>query len=346
MKRIFLFLSVALLVVAVSCKKEEEAKLADNDYRLSVLSKVSDLTTNTVTLSGHFEAGKNYKDAEHGIAVTGVINGSVQICKFPSEDSGDFSCEVTGMIPGSDYAFDAYAIIDEQFITTAKTTTDLPKFRTFTTVGWALYQEAQDLGTGVKWAPRNLGASDDTGIGYYYAFGETMHKTSFTKENFTPPTMVEGFWSWDRDYSHYVIECDAAHVALGGSWRVPTYNDYKNLIDFCSAKFVSVHGVRGLEFTGHSGKEGLASSIFLPETGIYGESGLGSSSKGFYQTSNLSPTDSKEIEDWNYTVISEDMFFDENATTYSMGKYFLGSHGVLKFTECWYGRPIRPVCDL
>ena len=110
MKRIFLFLSVALLVVAVSCKKEEEAKLADNDYRLSVLSKVSDLTTNTVTLSGHFEAGKNYKDAEHGIAVTGVINGSVQICKFPSEDSGDFSCEVTGMIPGSDYAFDAYAL--------------------------------------------------------------------------------------------------------------------------------------------------------------------------------------------------------------------------------------------
>lgn len=344
MKRFFTVLSIALITLAVSCKKEEG--LGPNVYKLSVISKVSDLTTNTVTLYGHFEAGQNYKDAEHGIVVTGVFNGSPRICKFPSEDSGDFSCEVTGLTPGSDYAFDAYADINGEYITTVKTPEDLPKFRTFTTVGWSLYQEAQDLGTGVKWAPRNLGASEDTDSGYYYAFGETMHKTGFTMENFTPPAMIKDFEVWNRDKSHYEIECDAAHVALGGSWRVPTYNDFKNIIDFCTCEFVSVHGVRGLQFTGHSGKEGEASSIFLPAVGLYGESGLGSTSKGFYQTSNLAPKVNNLIEGWDYTVISEDLFFDESATNNSQGKYFLGSHNVLKFTECWYGRAIRPVCDL
>ncbi|MBO7050632.1 MAG: hypothetical protein J6W42_08470 [Bacteroidaceae bacterium] len=83
-----------------------------------------------------------------------------------------------------------------------------------------------DLGLGVKWATRNVGASGPEEIGGYYSWGETESK-------------------------------------LGGSWRMPTSDEISELIENCTWTWASVNGEIGFLIT--SNKQGYTDrSIFLP----------------------------------------------------------------------------------
>ena len=147
--------------------------------------------------------------------------------------------------------------------------------------------EAIDLGlpSGLKWASFNLGATKPEECGYLYAWGETEPKTVYEfstykwcKGSYTTltkycPTPYYGYNGFTDNKAVLDLEDDAAHMNLGGKWRMPTSAERDELIERCTSKWVSVNGVYGFEFTAPNG-----ASFFLPADG----------DKGRYWTSDLS----------------------------------------------------------
>ncbi len=55
---------------------------------------------------------------------------------------------------------------------------------------------------------------------------------------------------------------DAAHKQWGYAWRVPTFDEFQELIDNCSWVWTTLNDINGYQVTGSNGK-----SIFLPASG-------------------------------------------------------------------------------
>lgn len=127
--------------------------------------------------------------------------------------------------------------------------------------------EAVDLGLSVKWASWNVGASSKYELGSFFAWGEITPKTNFTKDGYRFGTnLPDGYTKYnDTDKKRQLdIEDDAAHAVMGGSWRMPTFAEVRELIDKCSWKWVDEINeqgklVRGFEVTGST-----QNSIFIP----------------------------------------------------------------------------------
>lgn len=105
--------------------------------------------------------------------------------------------------------------------------------------------EAVDLGLSVAWASSNVGAKDLLGHGDYFAWGDTIVKEEYVKENYS---------------NRY--KKDIASSKLGGNWRMPTIDEVNELIDRCKVVWVSKENVEGVEFKARNGN-----SIFFPKTG-------------------------------------------------------------------------------
>ena len=122
--------------------------------------------------------------------------------------------------------------------------------------------EYVDLGLSVKWATCNVGASSPTGYGNYYAWGETRTKSEYWESNCKT---YNRSLSDIRGNSSY----DAARANWGGSWRLPTMDEYDELVSNCNYQWTTQNGVAGMRFT--SKKNG--NSVFFPAAGYrYGTS--------------------------------------------------------------------------
>ena len=105
--------------------------------------------------------------------------------------------------------------------------------------------DAVDLGlpSGTLWASFNLGATSPSEPGYYYAWGETMPKNSFSWKTYkwsagndVFPLTAETIIKYSQSVDGKTIldpEDDAAAVNLGGDWRMPTKEEIKELKDNC-----------------------------------------------------------------------------------------------------------------
>lgn len=131
--------------------------------------------------------------------------------------------------------------------------------------------EAVDLGLSVKWASCNVGASSPEERGNYYAWGEVEPKDNYTWETYkwcdgTGDSMLK--YCTNGEYSYNVIdnktvldlEDDAAHVNMGGNWRMPTYDEFNELRKNCTIISTTYKGVKGYKVVGPNGN-----SIFLPK---------------------------------------------------------------------------------
>lgn len=66
-------------------------------------------------------------------------------------------------------------------------------------------------------------------------------------------------------------EDDAAHVNMGGDWRMPTADEFQKLIDLCDTEVVSnYNGAPGLNGRIFKLKSNQAKQIFIPYAGYYG----------------------------------------------------------------------------
>ena len=147
--------------------------------------------------------------------------------------------------------------------------------------------EAVDLGlpSGLKWATCNVGATKPEEAGGFFAWGEVATKEDFGWKTYK---WCEGSYSTLTKYNENVDvytlepEDDAAHVLWGGSWRMPTRNEFEELFDKCTRKFTTQNEVRGLLVTGPNGN-----SIFLPFAGYNtGTAVTYTSNRGYWWTRN------------------------------------------------------------
>ena len=118
------------------------------------------------------------------------------------------------------------------------------------------------LSSGLKWATCNVGASSPCDYGDYFAWGEITIKSEYTKANSKTYGKKLGNISGNPQY-------DAARAKWGGTWRLPTKAEMKELSDKCKWTWTTQGGHNGYNVTGPNGK-----SIFLPAAGSRDKSSL------------------------------------------------------------------------
>lgn len=127
---------------------------------------------------------------------------------------------------------------------------------------------AIDLGLSVKWADRNLNASSPTDAGELYAWAELTPKEEFTWENYK-------YWSFSGKYGpykeehfnreiHIIQPCDDAIThRYGKYWRIPSANEFEELLSKCNWTPTTENGINGYRIYGNN-----HNSIFLPVCSI------------------------------------------------------------------------------
>ena len=161
--------------------------------------------------------------------------------------------------------------------------------------------KAVDLGLSVKWASCNVGATYPEEYGNYYAWGETTTKSGYSWGNykfrtggstysdlqFSKYNSLTGYGTVDKK-TVLDLSDDVARVEWGGSWRMPTRDEFDELADNCTWEYTSINGVYGQKLT--SKIEGYTDKwIFLPAAGRQdGSSSVNVGSRGYYWTSSHS----------------------------------------------------------
>lgn len=152
--------------------------------------------------------------------------------------------------------------------------------------------DAVDLGLSVLWAKCNLGADIPEAPGEKYAWGTTHVVpnndwydyicSEYSCGTISDPIYAAGlFDSMDISGSEF----DQAHVLLGAGWKLPSNEDFLELIDNCDWTRETVNGINGFKITGKNGN-----SIFLPDNGYGMPGGHGYSDYnggGFYWSSTI-----------------------------------------------------------
>ena len=173
--------------------------------------------------------------------------------------------------------------------------------------------EYVDLGLSVKWATCNLGASSPEEDGGYYQWAGTTDVSAsdlpdwsypdwsncpyHTKDNmligwtkYIPLNKISYWFDNSNPDNQTILDQndDVAHVELGGKWRMPTREEWEELMNTsnCSWEYTIVNGLWGYKVT--SKKSGYAGNyIFLPPAGYFEEYGFTEGGIGQYWSSSL-----------------------------------------------------------
>lgn len=163
------------------------------------------------------------------------------------------------------------------------------------------HPHAIDLGlpSGTKWACCNVGASSPEQPGGYYAWGETKEKSVYYEDTYQYYTSEKDEVLWDTYYYYYInigsgiagTSYDVAHVHMGRSWRMPSVEQQKELINNCTRIWTKRYDVYGMVVKGKNGGE-----IFFPAAGYRWDSYLYPVGffGGFYWSSSLYPDDEED----------------------------------------------------
>lgn len=139
-----------------------------------------------------------------------------------------------------------------------------------------------DLGLSVKWSSHNLGASKQEDPGEYFAWGELFPKDNYIEDNYE-------HFDYDEVTYNYIgdnisgTKYDAATSHWGKGWRIPTENEFKELMDKCEWKWGRVGEIKGYKILGPNGN-----SIFIPICGlIWGKSMCNNSIEIYLWSANI-----------------------------------------------------------
>jgi formylglycine-generating enzyme required for sulfatase activity len=129
--------------------------------------------------------------------------------------------------------------------------------------GKASYATPVDLGLSVKWADFNLGASEPFGgeVGEHIAWGETDSKASYSWNTYA-------HCNGSAETCHNLgtitaTDNDAARFQWGENWRLPTSDEFKELIERCTWTWDNTGLTNGYWVKGPNGNR-----IFLEAAGI------------------------------------------------------------------------------
>lgn len=172
-------------------------------------------------------------------------------------------------------------------------------------------KEYVDLGlpSGTLWATCNIGADTPEDYGDYFAWGETKGynegKTNFDWSTYkwcegSESTMTKyctnssyGYEGFTDDKTELDLEDDAAYVNWGPAWRMPSKEQFDELINnnYTTTEWTTQNGVIGLKIMSKTN----GNSIFLPAAGLRDGSSLNAyadvGSFGIYWSRTLSSGD-------------------------------------------------------
>lgn len=209
------------------------------------------------------------------------------------------------------------------------------------------------LASGLLWAKCNLGTTDPTQLGDYYAWGETSTKKKYYSNNYKHFKIDGGIkvLKYNEKDGKTVLDLndDAARANIGAGYRIPTKEDWEELLEDCKWEAVTTtlseimdpsqtKTIARWKVTGPNGN-----SIILPMTGGFRGDGWGvqPDNDTYYTTANLYPAD--ELSD-------KDKYQKAVALTWPMFAKETSSGGIKEpsFKSIYrdFGVVIRPVFDL
>ena len=249
---------------------------ADGSYSFGIIAAVnrSDIDGHSLDLTEEEFSCTVDAPADKLISNEGTISGSLHALAL------NYTKGVAGEMKIAYKFTDSYTVAGREF----------PNNEYSLSLSIVSEMEYVDLGLSVKWATCNLGASKPTEYGGYYQWAGTKdvsdrkiklgwsncpyhtgsdYDSGWTKYNMNP--------SYGTVDNKTVLEAmdDAASVAIGGKWRMPTDEEWTELrnTDNCSWTWTTIDGVNGCKV--QSKKSGYTDNwIFLPAAGCRNDEGL------------------------------------------------------------------------
>lgn len=207
-----------------------------------------------------------------------------------------------------------------------------------------------DLGldSGLLWAKCNLGTTEPTEPGDYYAWGELSTKKEYYSDNYKH-FGKHGVIKYNEKDGKEVLELedDAARVNLGVGYRIPTQKDWEELLEDCKWEAVTTtlpeivdpsqkKVIARWKVTGPNGN-----SIVLPTTSGFRADGwfVQRDYNIYYTTANLYPAEQ---------LSDKDKYQKAVALTWPMFETSSGSIEEPSFASIYrdFGIVVRPVFDL
>lgn len=207
------------------------------------------------------------------------------------------------------------------------------------------------LASGLLWAKCNIGTTEPTQLGNYYAWGElSPNKKEYYSTNYKYFDK-HGVIKYNEKDGKTVLELgdDAARDNLGVGYRIPTKADWEELLEDCKWEAVTAtlpvtldpsqrKGIARWKVTGPNGN-----SIVLPMTGGFKADGWGvmPDYDTYYTTANLYPAELQ---------LDEDKYQEAVALTWPLFAEETASGGIeepsLGAIYRDFGVVVRPVFDL
>ena len=317
--------------------KAEPKTFTTASIQASVSAAASDIQYYSATISGSLTV-----QSEGGFSKSAVLyysssentleglksNGTTRTLTL--EEDGSYSAVLSSLYSSSSYNFIVVAKVDDVEFVSA-----IGNFSTHTPPSGSV-----DLGLSVFWASCNLGASKPTEYGGYYQWAGTEDVSDtdiwIDWSNCPYHTGSSGLSGWtkyitDSSYgtvdNKTVLEAmdDAASVALGGKWRIPTYAEWSELCntDNCSWTWTTIDGVNGYKV--QSNMPGYTDNwIFLPAAGFRCNDSLCNAVfHGLYWSSSLSKGDS----------------------SFACSIYIYSGYFGCLYNYRYYGKSVRPVSE-
>lgn len=206
------------------------------------------------------------------------------------------------------------------------------------------------LASGLLWAKCNIGTTEPTQPGNYYAWGELSTKKEYYSTNYKH-FGKHGVIKYNEKDGKTVLELgdDVARTNLGAGYRIPTKADWEELLEDCKWEAVTVSlpieldpsqkkSIARWKVTGPNGNY-----IVLPMTGGFKADGWGvrPDYDTYYTTANLYPAEQQ---------LDEDKYQEAVVLTWPMYAEETASGGIEEpsFGRTYrdFGVVVRPVFDL
>ena len=158
-----------------------------------------------------------------------------------------------------------------------------------------------DLGLSVNWATCNIGTTKyyPGSYGDFFAWGETEGRSKFINNNYLEPKQKHYY---DGKLSVLEPIDDAATKLWGKDWRLPTKEEFQELVDKCKWEWKEQNGHWGYGVTGPNGN-----MIFLPVGGMKMETRWLNYDEGLYYwtASCLFNDPEREPKAWMFSSVAD-----------------------------------------
>ena len=295
---LFLLLMGLLMIGFSGCKKAE-----NNDVRVTTYTP-QDITQTTAKCGGDVIVTQGLSLNELGVCWSTDRNPTVEDTHLSTPNwSEPYVCTIIGLESGTTYHVRAYALRGlEYYYGDDKSFTTEGKNGGGGGEGWDNHAFV-DLGlpSGLLWATCNVGAETPEDFGDYFSWGETQPKDIYDWSTYQYCTggyyeypyynmftkycnkSNYGYNGFTDNLTTLLPEDDAASAKWGSGWRIPTKEEWQELLDHTTNIWTTQNGVNGRLFTASNGN-----SLFLPAAGRRWVDGLDDAgNEGDYWSSSL-----------------------------------------------------------